>query len=73
MGNRTTEQVLDPGNALAQTRSRVYSSLNRLTQEIGAAGQTTTYAYDPLNNLNTQRWPHAVRQFFRFLKCSSAG
>ena len=51
MGNRTKEDVFDPANALAQTRSRVYSSLNRLTQEIGASGQTTTYAYDNQGNV----------------------
>ena len=44
MGNRTQEQVFDPANNLAQTRSRVYSNLNRLYQEIGAAGQTTQYS-----------------------------
>ncbi len=45
-GNRTQEQVFDPLNQLAQTRSRVYSNVNRMIQEIGAAGQTTTYAYN---------------------------
>jgi YD repeat-containing protein len=40
MGNRTLEQVRDPLGALAQTRNRVFSTLNRLSQEIGATGQT---------------------------------
>lgn len=53
MGNRTAEQVYDPANVLAQTRSRVYSSLNRLSQEIGAASQTTTYAYDNQGNVTS--------------------
>lgn len=53
MGNRTQEEVRDPANALAQTRSRVYSSLNRLSQEIGATGQTTTYAYDNQGNVTS--------------------
>jgi RHS repeat-associated protein len=51
MGNRTKEEVFDPSNALAQTRSRVYSSLNRLTQEIGAQSQSTSYAYDNQGNV----------------------
>ncbi|MBX3664871.1 MAG: RHS repeat protein [Burkholderiales bacterium] len=51
MGNRTQEQVFDPGNTLAQTRSRVYNSLNRLVQEIGAASQTTAYTYDNQGNV----------------------
>jgi len=49
MGNRTREDVFDPVSALAQTRSRVYSGLNRLDQEIGGtnpAAQVTSYAYD---------------------------
>jgi YD repeat-containing protein len=51
MGNRTQERVLDPASNLAQTRSRVYSNLNRLVQEIGALGQTTEYAYDDQGNV----------------------
>jgi YD repeat-containing protein len=53
MGNRTLEQVFDPSNSLAQTRTRVYSNLNRLFQEIGATGQTTQYAYDDQGNATT--------------------
>ncbi|HEV8645109.1 MAG TPA: hypothetical protein VGR01_06030, partial [Burkholderiales bacterium] len=54
MGNRTAENVRDPGNNLAQTRSRVYNSLNRLTQDIGGtnpATQITQYGYDNQGNL----------------------
>jgi RHS repeat-associated protein len=53
MGNRTAEQARDPSNTLARTRSWVYNSLNRLTQEIGAAGTapvTTSFGHD--NNGN---------------------
>jgi YD repeat-containing protein len=53
MGNRTQEQVFDPTNALAQTRSRAYNNLNRLAQEIGAQSQTTLYAYDNQGNVTT--------------------
>jgi len=52
-GNRTREDVLDPSNQLAQTRSRVYDALNRLQQDIGAQNQTTQYAYDLQGNLTT--------------------
>jgi len=57
MGNRVQEQVFDPSNNLAQTRSRVYSSLNRLLQEIGALGQTTEYTYDDQGNVIAVRDP----------------
>ncbi len=53
MGNRTQEQVSDPANALAQTRSRIYDNVNRLAQELGAQNQTTTYGYDNQGNLTT--------------------
>jgi YD repeat-containing protein len=53
MGNRVQEQVLDRNNALTQTRARVYDSLNRLAQDIGAnsAAEITRYRYDPHGNL----------------------
>ncbi len=57
MGNRTLEQVRDPANALAQTRSRVYSNLNRLFQELGATSQTTEYTYDDQGNVLTVKDP----------------
>jgi RHS repeat-associated protein len=50
MGNRTQEQVFDPANQLAQTRSRVFNNLNRLFRELGAQSQTTEYAYDDQGN-----------------------
>jgi RHS repeat-associated protein len=53
MGNRTKQDMLDPSNALTQTRTRVFDTLNRLQREIGAAGSanvTTTFGYD--NNGN---------------------
>ena len=57
MGNRTLEEVRDPANALAQTRSRVYQHLNRLFQEIGATSQTTEYTYDDQGNVLTVKDP----------------
>jgi len=57
MGNRTLEEVRDPANALAQTRSRVFSNLNRLFQEIGASSQTTEYTYDDQGNVLTVKDP----------------
>jgi len=66
LGNRTKEDVHDASGALAQTQSREYSSLNRLTKDIGAYGQATSYGYDfqgnltsitdPLGRLSTQRY-----------------
>ena len=57
VGNRTKEEVFDPVNALAQTRSRVYSSLNRLFRELGAQNQTTEYAYDSKGNVTSVKDP----------------
>ncbi|MGH9890733.1 MAG: DUF6531 domain-containing protein, partial [bacterium] len=59
MGNRTQEQVLDPLGALAQTRSRVFNSVNRLFQEIGAQGQTSQYGYDNQGNVSSMDGPLA--------------
>jgi RHS repeat-associated protein len=56
MGNRTQEDVRDPANTLAQTRSRVYSSLNRLFKDIGGvspATEITQYGYDNQGNRTT--------------------
>lgn len=53
MGNRTKEQVYDPSNTLAQTRSHAYDELNRLSQDIGAQNQTTSYGYDSNGNLTS--------------------
>jgi YD repeat-containing protein len=48
MGNHTKEDVKDPQGALKQMRSRVYDSLNRLSQDLGALpGETTSYTYTP--------------------------
>jgi YD repeat-containing protein len=57
MGNRTQEQVFDPGNDLAQTRSRVFNNLNRLFQDLGAAAQVTEYAYDNQGNVTSVKDP----------------
>ena len=57
MGNRTAEEVRDPANQLAQTRSRVYNNLNRLFRELGAQGQTTEYAYDDQGNVVSVKDP----------------
>jgi RHS repeat-associated protein len=56
MGNRTREDVLDPSGALAQTRTRVYSVLNRVEREIGGtnpAAQITRYGYDNQGNVTS--------------------
>ncbi len=52
-GNRTREDIFDPASILAQTRQRVYDSLNRLAQDIGAQNQTTTYNYNNQGNLTS--------------------
>jgi len=52
------------GASITKTQSAVFDSLGRMLQQIGAAGQTTTFGYDangnrltttdPLNNASTQ-------------------
>ena len=79
MGNRTLEEVRDPLNQLAQKRSRVYNTLNRLFHELGAQNQTTEYTYDnqgnvltvkdPLNRITTNQYDALNR--LRQIDCSS--
>ena len=57
MGNRTSEQAFDALGTLARTRSRVYDSLNRLSQEVGALGQATTHTWDANGNRLTTTDP----------------
>jgi YD repeat-containing protein len=57
IGNRIQEQVRDPTNSLLQTRTRVYSNLNRLFQELGAQNQATEYAYDDQGNVVSVKDP----------------
>jgi YD repeat-containing protein len=47
LGDRTQTQIHGPGGAsLTRTQSAVFDELGRLLQSIGAAGQTTQFAYD---------------------------
>jgi len=47
------EEVFDPQQALKKNLERVFDGANRLHKILGAAGQTTTYGYDPNNNVTT--------------------
>lgn len=49
----TVENMYDPSGVLSRARSRVYNSLNQLTQDIGAANQTTIFSYDDTGNVDT--------------------
>lgn len=53
LGNRTLEQVKDSSNTVVQTKSRVFSTISRLLQEIGASKQTTAFAYDAQGNVTS--------------------
>jgi YD repeat-containing protein len=53
LGNRIAEQVFDPNQVLARTRSREFNSLNRLIKDIGGTNpgvQVTRYNYDLQGN-----------------------
>lgn len=52
-GNRTQEDIYDPGNVLRKSHHQVYDALSRLSQDIGAAQQTRAFGYDPNGNLTT--------------------
>jgi YD repeat-containing protein len=52
-GNRIKEDIYDPTNALARTRSSTFDALDRLAKSIGAQGQTTAYGYDDNGNLTS--------------------
>ncbi len=58
-GNRTQEDIFDPNNTLRQTHSRVFDTLGRLSQDIGAyAGEITTFSdYDGNGNVRTMADP----------------
>ncbi|NDP42121.1 MAG: hypothetical protein GZ089_05285 [Aromatoleum sp.] len=56
-GNRIHEQTYDPANQLTRARSRQFDALNRLAQDLGAAGQVTAYTYDSNGNLLTSTDP----------------
>jgi len=66
MGNRTREDVRDPANQLARTRSRAFDALNRLYRDIGAQNQITQYGYDANGNLTTATDPlnHTVTRAY---------
>ncbi|WP_150050755.1 RHS repeat-associated core domain-containing protein [Methylomonas rhizoryzae] len=58
MGNRTGEDVFDPGQQLVRTRSRAYDILNRLQQDLGSsAGRVTDYEYDAEGNRTANLQP----------------
>lgn len=50
-GNRSKEEIFNPTNILAQTRSQEFDALSRLWKSIGAQSQTTEFGYDANGNL----------------------
>jgi RHS repeat-associated protein len=50
-GDITRQQILNSSSTLTKTQSAVFDSLGRTLQQMGASGQTTTFAYDANNNL----------------------
>ena len=49
-GNRTEENVQDPGGTLVRTVSYIYDTLNRLDQVVDFDGSFTQYGYDDNGN-----------------------
>src|SRR5262249_44894225 len=50
-GDVTSRTVKDAGASITEASSRAYDELSRLLRSIGAVGQTTTFAYDKVDNL----------------------
>ncbi len=55
--NRNQEDVRDVNGTLRQTRSRVFSTLNRLSRERGALNQISALSYDNQGNLTAVNGP----------------
>jgi len=53
MGNRTAEKIKNSGGAIVKSMTHTYDGLGRLLKNIGAASQTTTYAYDKNDNVTS--------------------
>ncbi|WP_372720470.1 RHS repeat-associated core domain-containing protein [Immundisolibacter sp.] len=53
-GNRLGETWSNPDGSPVRSHTRVFDALSRLQQDIGAAGQTTQYAYDAQGNLTSR-------------------
>lgn len=59
MGNVTSRSIKDPANTVTFTQSQAYDELGRLLRQIGAATQTTVFAYDKTDNLKTVTDPRS--------------
>jgi RHS repeat-associated protein len=60
LGNHVADNLYDPSNALSLARTRVFSSLSQLYQQIGSAGTaavTTTFGYDSNGNQTSVNAP----------------
>ena len=66
LGDQTQVAVADASGALQRMHSAKFDPLGRLLQDIGGAGQTTSYAYDSNNNAITITDPlsHARNRVF---------
>ena len=66
MGDRTQSSIADASATLQGMHSGKFDALGRLLQDIGGAGQTTNYAYDPNGNALTVTDPlsHATHRAF---------
>ena len=65
-GNRLSETITDSDHTLTQSHQFIYDKLNRLIRDIGAAGQTGNYQYDPNSNLTSQTAPNGNASQFGF-------
>jgi len=53
MGNRTAENIKATGGAIVKSMTHTYDELGRLLRNIGAASQTTAFAYDKNDNVTS--------------------
>jgi RHS repeat-associated protein len=59
MGNRTAELVKSATGVIVRQKTRAFDELGRMLRDVGAAGQTWTYAYDHNGNAVTLTDPLA--------------
>ena len=66
LDNRLKEEIFNPSNVPTQQRRRVFDSLSRLAQDVGAYNQVTSYQYDANGNLLNRTDPllHTTTQAY---------
>ena len=68
-GNVTSRVIKDAGNTTVFSRTHDYDELGRLLRDIGAGGETTTFAYDKTDLLKTGTTRAAMSTPMPMMRC----